>query len=59
MLQIIALCNGSAYGNDFGTEYKSGIHSGSNTEHLAELKSVVRYRFGTITKWGIFGRICI
>ena len=27
--------------NDFGTEYKSGKHSGSNTEQLAELKSVV------------------
>ena len=58
MLQIIDLCNSSAYGNDFETEYKSGKHSGSNTEHLAELKSVVRYRFGTITKRGIFGQIC-
>jgi hypothetical protein len=58
VLQIIDLCHSSAYGNDFETEYKSGKHLGSNTEHLAELKSVVRYRFSKITEWGIFGRIC-
>jgi hypothetical protein len=44
----VALCDSSAYGNNFGTEYKFGKHLGSNTEHLAELKSVVRYRSGEI-----------
>ena len=48
VLQIIALRDSSAYGNNFGTEYKFGKHLGSNTEHLAELKSVVRYRSGQI-----------
>jgi hypothetical protein len=44
---VLALRDGSAYGADFGTNYKSGKHS-SDTEHLAELKSVVRYRSGQI-----------
>ena len=57
MAAIVALCDGSAYGADFGEEYKSGKHSDSNTEHLAELKSVVRYRSGTIAKLGTFGQI--
>jgi len=52
MAAIVALCDGSAYGADFGEEYKSGKHLDSNTEHLAELKSVVRYRSGTIAKLG-------
>ena len=58
MLQTIALCDSSAYGHNFRTEYESGKHLGSNTKHLAELKSVVRYRFSTITRWGMFGQIC-
>ena len=45
MQPILAQCNSSAYGNNFRTGYKSGEHSGSNTEHLAEHKSVVKYRF--------------
>ena len=54
MSQIIALHNGSAYRTDFGTEYKSGKHSEGDTEHLTDLKSVVRYRSGKITNFGNF-----